>query len=181
MHNSAITRAVHRLLGSARGLTAVASKPACAASTWSSLQSEAHQAINTSTRFGFGQLSLIKNKVLNHESLAEGLSATLGAKLNAGEHGAPLIDYQQMIIEAYKAKPELADAAAADLARFLVLDPAADGYLRIFLFFKGFHCVQCARVANHFWTVPDGRYIHVGASYLPCLCTCNEYVPAMNM
>ena len=57
---------------------------------------------------------------------------------------------------AYDASPDLVDAAAADLERFLALDPAADGFLRIYLFFKGFHCVQCARVAHHYWTLPGG-------------------------
>lgn len=56
-----------------------------------------------------------------------------------------------IIVLADAANPEIVDAASSDLARTLELDPAADGFLRIYLFFKGFHCVQSARVAHHFW------------------------------
>jgi serine O-acetyltransferase len=96
----------------------------------------------------FGLISLIEQRVLAHDSLAAGLSNSLGSKLGGG------IDFGRMCEAAYAADPDIVEAAACDLKRTLDLDPAADGFLRIYLFFKGFFCVQCARVAHHFWNLP---------------------------
>ena len=38
----------------------------------------------------------------------------------------------------------------------MVPDAAFAGFLRIYLFFKGFHSVQCARVAHFWWNQPNG-------------------------
>jgi hypothetical protein len=32
-----------------------------------------------------------------------------------------------------------------------VIDPACDGLLGVYLFYKGVHALACARVANHYW------------------------------
>ena len=41
--------------------------------------------------------------------------------------------------------------APQDIERFKVVDPACDGLLGVYLFYKGVHAVACARVANHYW------------------------------
>jgi len=111
-------------------------------------------ALYESNNYGFGLLELIEKQVLLHDTFAEGLSATLGMKLSG--NGDDFLDYRQICAAAYAQDPDLVDAAAADLERNLVLDPAADGFLRIYLFFKGFHSVQCARVAHHYWRQQGG-------------------------
>lgn len=95
-------------------------------STWSKLQSEAREAIASSVKRGYGLRDLIEQRVLSHGSLADGLSATIGAKL---EDGATGLDYAAMCSAAYAADASIVDAAAADLERFLAMDPAADGLL----------------------------------------------------
>ena len=32
-----------------------------------------------------------------------------------------------------------------------MIDPACDGLLGVYLFYKGVHALACARVANHYW------------------------------
>ncbi|OEU14194.1 trimeric LpxA-like protein, partial [Fragilariopsis cylindrus CCMP1102] len=49
----------------------------------------------------------------------------------------------------------IAESACADLDRFVIMDPAAEGMLKIFLFFKGYHAVQCARIAHYFWLLQE--------------------------
>ena len=94
--------------------------------------------------------------MLAHDSFTDSLATTLGKKLGSMQ---TTIDYGAMAASAYDDDPELVEAAAHDLFRWSELDPAAaghDGFLRIFLFFKGFHCVQGARVAHHFYTREGG-------------------------
>ena len=42
-----------------------------------------------------------------------------------------------------------------DLAKMVAVDPAVDGLLQPFLFFKGFHAISMYRVANTLWTSGD--------------------------
>lgn len=115
--------------------------------TWTQLLREAEDAINEPSRHSYGLVSLVERSVLAHNSLADGLSAHLGGKLKSNTG----IDFTRMCKDAFAADPDIVEAASFDLARTLELDPAAGGFLRIYFFFKGFHCVQSARVANHFW------------------------------
>ena len=123
-----------------------------AATAWQRLQKEAEEALDSSDRFGFGLMPMIKDRIFSRSSLAESLSVTIGRKFDNNA----AIDVGSMCAAAFAADPSLVDAAAADLARWIELDPAASGYLRIFLFFKGFHSVQCARVAHSYWNRPGG-------------------------
>lgn len=45
--------------------------------------------------------------------------------------------------------------------RFKVVDPACDGLLGVYLFYKGIQAVACARVSHHFWTNygEDGKLV----------------------
>ena len=54
-------------------------------------------------------------------------------------------------MSAFETKPDICDAVAADIERFKVIDPACDGLLGVYLFYKGVHALACARVANHYW------------------------------
>ena len=41
-----------------------------------------------------------------------------------------------------------------------MVDPAADGLLSIYLYYKGFQAIQCYRVAHHYWNSgQDGRML----------------------
>ena len=62
-----------------------------------------------------------------------------------------------MLRHAFESDPTIADAAAADMRRFVEVDPATEGTLGVMLFFKGFQAVQCARAAHYFWQEEKGE------------------------
>lgn len=101
----------------------------------------------------FGLRSLVQGRVLRHETLSEGLSIELSQKLTA--NGNTYVDYEGAMKHALSENPQIADAAAADMEAFMRVDPAAEGFLGVYLFYKGFQALQCARVANYFWRRPD--------------------------
>ena len=112
---------------------------------WEQLQQEAVEALHASDD-GFGFKELVRKRILAHDTMGASLSSTLKSKLLR-----QCLDFGSMSAAAYEEDPTLLDYAAADLHRWLQMDPAAGGILRIFLFFKGFHSVQCARVSHHYW------------------------------
>jgi len=95
----------------------------------------------------------LQERILSHASFKDSLSATIGAELNLVSN----MEYDAMASEVISDDPPILEAATADLDRFLVMDPAAEegGLLKIYLFFKGFHAVQCSRVAHRYWNAGD--------------------------
>lgn len=87
--------------------------------------------------------------ILNHSSLAAGLSFHIASKLDCDTVSAMLI--REVFAEAFAADPGIVEAAAADIAAHFERDPACDHYHMPFLYFKGFHAVQAYRVAHYLW------------------------------
>lgn len=120
---------------------------------WEKLQTEAHAVL--SERDGrdarFGLKEFVEDRVLSRSSFEDSLSAVLHAELNQ----VSKLDYHAMASEVLQDDPSILESVAADLDRFLVMDPAAGGILKIYLFFKGFHAVQCARIAHNYWNAGD--------------------------
>lgn len=140
-----------------RGRRCLSVKARDSVEAWEVLQTEAKNLMASSSKLaGFGIHRVVKDSIVAHSTLADALSSTLGRRL-----GNSIMDFEGVATIAYEEDPQLVDAAAKDLSRWIVLDPAAGGMLRVFLFFKGFHSVQCARVAHHFWNRParDSRFI----------------------
>jgi len=123
--------------------------------TWERLQTEA-QAVLTN-RDGrdarFGLKEFVEDRILSRSSFKDSLSAIMHAELNQ----VSKLDYHAMTSEVLQDDDSILESVAADLDRFLVMDPAAEegGMLKIYLFFKGFHAVQCARVAHRYWNAGD--------------------------
>ena len=122
---------------------------------WERLHAEA-ESLQMTDGEGFGLKELVRKRILAHDSFGAALAGTIRSKLFR-----QCLDFHSMAELAYEEDPTLLDYAAADLDRWLLMDPAAQGILRIFLFFKGFHSVQCARIAHHFWHRPED---HLGTS-----------------
>ena len=125
------------------------------AHTWQSIRSEAESQISKfdaaeKTQRSFGIRHFIGADVLAHDSLASALSTTVGDKL-AANSTVDHVDYRSILMSAFETKPDICDAVAADIERFKVIDPACDGLLGVYLFYKGVHALACARVANHYW------------------------------
>ena len=131
-------------------------------------------------RFGMGKF--LQSTVLRHGTLAEGLAHLVGGKLSSPESS---VDFTSIVRDALEdGHGTLASSAAADLRRFVVVDPAlsragrsgdadfnqhaaaelaselggvARGALPVLLFYKGFQAVTSARAANFFWREAGGH------------------------
>jgi serine O-acetyltransferase len=58
---------------------------------------------------------------------------------------------REIFQEAFAADPEIGAAVRADLSAVFERDPACHSYVQAFLFFKGFHALQCFRIAHWLW------------------------------
>ena len=148
------SRALLRACSRRRGLSSTAGEEGSL--VWSQLQHEAQAALRTPAFSRFGMGKFLEREVLARASLADALSHLCGAKFEANDSETH-VRYEELLRHAFTADPALPDAAAADLNRFLVVDPASEGVLGVFLFFKGFQAVQCARAANYFWREANGE------------------------
>jgi len=93
--------------------------------------------------------SFIHATVLNHHRFERALSYHLAQKLGSVEMRAMLL--RQVFDEAYDSHPDIGAGIRADLVAVFDRDPACSGYLEPFLYFKGFHALQCYRVAHWLW------------------------------
>src|SRR6266702_99968 len=87
--------------------------------------------------------------ILQHDRLEQALSYHLARKLG-GEDLSPLA-IREMFDDAIAADDSVGQAVRADLSAVFERDPACHSYLDAFLFYKGFHALQCYRVAHWLW------------------------------
>lgn len=125
--------------------------------TWDVIRCEAeNQITNQAWRSGdlqeFGIDNFLRSEVLDHSTLAAGLANSIGGKLMANQANDGGVDYNKILLNAFHADPDICSAVSADINRFKVVDPACDGVLGVYLFYKGVQALACARVAHHFWT-----------------------------
>src|ERR1700719_5190916 len=80
--------------------------------------------------------------VLRHDGFASGLSLLLAHKLT--EDSMPAERLGEIARAAMAGDPGIITAAIADLVAIRTRDPAAENYLRPFLYYKGFHALQMA-------------------------------------
>jgi len=114
------------------------------------MTAESAQRVCKSPETSFGIRNFIRDSVLQHDGLAAALASQIGEKLNANSN-SDHVNNKSLLLSAFNADPELAAAIAADIERFKIVDPACDGLLGVYLFYKGVHAVACARVAHHYW------------------------------
>lgn len=93
--------------------------------------------------------SLAHATMLNHERLEDALSYHLARKIGGEEVSAMLA--REVFDEALDADPRIGKAVRADLSAVFERDPACHSYVQAFLFFKGFHALQCHRIAHWLW------------------------------
>jgi serine O-acetyltransferase len=87
--------------------------------------------------------------VLKHDRLEHALSYHMAKKLG-GEDLSPLA-VRETFEEAIAADPEIGAAMRADLSAVLDRDPACHSFVEAFLFYKGFHSLECYRIAHWLW------------------------------
>ncbi|QCO05720.1 serine O-acetyltransferase [Azospirillum argentinense] len=115
------------------------------AALWARLRTEAEAAADGDPLLR----SFIHIAVLSHNDFASALGGHLARKL--GDWYIPAERLADVTEQAHAGDPGIVAAAVADLTAILTRDPAADGLLTPFLYFKGFHALQWHRVAHWLW------------------------------
>jgi serine O-acetyltransferase len=87
--------------------------------------------------------------ILQHDRLEDALSYHMAKKLG-GEDLSPLMT-RETFEEAMTADPDIGAAVRADLSAVFERDPACNSYVEAFLYYKGFHALECYRIANWLW------------------------------
>lgn len=94
--------------------------------------------------------SFIHATILNHARLEDALSYHLAKKVG-GEDVSPM-QAREIFDQALTADPGIGEAVRADLSAVFERDPACHSYIEAFLFYKGFHALQCYRISHWLWT-----------------------------
>lgn len=87
--------------------------------------------------------------ILNHDSLEAALSFHLAQKL-AGPMLC-VLQIREIIEDALAGDPGIGEAVRADIQAVYERDSACHHYNLPFLYFKGFHALECYRVAHWLW------------------------------
>ena len=112
---------------------------------WEQLRSEAEtMAEREPALAGF-----VHATVLKHDRLEHALSYHMAKKLG-GEDLSPLA-VRETFEEAIAADPDIGAALRADLSAVLDRDPACHSFVEAFLYYKGFHALECYRIAHWLW------------------------------
>lgn len=87
--------------------------------------------------------------ILNHTTLEDALSFLLSSKLESSTLSSASI--RDLIDEAYKNDPNIAEAIREDISAVCSRDPACRGFNSILLYYKGYHALQAYRAGHYFW------------------------------
>jgi len=112
---------------------------------WTSLRAEAE----TMAEREHALAGFVHATIQQHDRLENALSYHMAKKLG-GEDLSPLMT-RETFDEAMAADPEIGAAMRADLSAVFERDPACNSYLEAFLYYKGFHALQCYRIAHWLW------------------------------
>jgi serine O-acetyltransferase len=111
---------------------------------WTALRQQAEaMAGREPTLAGF-----VHATILQHDRLEQALSYHLARKLG-GEDLSPLA-IREMFDAAIDA--DLGETVRADLSAVFERDPACHSYVDAFLFYKGFHALECYRISHWLWS-----------------------------
>jgi serine O-acetyltransferase len=94
--------------------------------------------------------SFVHATILRHERLEEALAYHLARKI--GGEDLSTLQVHEIFLESFAEDPSIGAALRADLSAVFRRDPACSSYAQAFLFFKGFHALQCHRTAHWLWT-----------------------------
>jgi serine O-acetyltransferase len=112
---------------------------------WSRLRAEAEMAVSAEPALG----TLIMASVLNQPSFEAAVAHRVATRLGHASVPADLIE--QAFSEALADDPSIGAGMRADVVAVLDRDPACYRVLEPVLFFKGFHALQCHRLAHWLW------------------------------
>ena len=89
------------------------------------------------------------SSVLNHETLESAIVHRVAARLDHQDIASDLI--RQTYLEIISRDPSIGEAFRADLIAVADRDPACMRFIEPLLYFKGFHALQCHRLAHALW------------------------------
>lgn len=112
---------------------------------WLALRAQAEELTESEPSLA----SLAHATILKHERFEDALSYHLAKKIGSEDLSPMLV--RESFDEALNEDPAIGDAARADLSAIFERDPACHSYLQAFLFYKGFHSLECYRVAHWLW------------------------------
>ena len=113
---------------------------------WHRICTEAEEAIAHEPLMG----GLIHAGILHHKSLEGALAYRISMKLGSAEMSEQIL--REIADEAYRAAPDLIEAARADIVATYDRDPACHRLMKPLLFFKGYQAVQSYRLAHWLYT-----------------------------
>ena len=106
---------------------------------WQRVSDEAESALARDPRFGRS----LSAAILEQPGLGDAVAHQIGERL--GKHGDDSRLFARVAREAYRASPDLIEAAGADLQSIAVHDPASTALLPPLLNFKGYVALQAWR------------------------------------
>lgn len=112
---------------------------------WLSVRREAESAIASDPLFG----ASLSAAILDHPDLGSAVAHQIGERLGKRADDRQL--FARVAREAYRASPDLVEAASRDLQSIAVHDPAMTRLLPPLLNFKGYVALQAWRVSNWLW------------------------------
>ncbi len=93
--------------------------------------------------------SFVHATILNHDRLEDALSYHLAKKIGS-EDLSPMMS-REIFEEAISDDASIGDSVRADLSAIFERDPACNSHIEAFLYYKGFHALECYRVGHWLW------------------------------
>jgi serine O-acetyltransferase len=112
---------------------------------WSALREQAEGWVEREPSLA----SFVHATILNHDRLEDALSYHLAKKIGS-EDLSPMMT-REIFEDAMAADSSIGQAVRADLSAVFERDPACNSYVEAFLYYKGFHALECYRIAHWLW------------------------------
>jgi serine O-acetyltransferase len=112
---------------------------------WSALRAQAEEMARAEPTLA----SFVHATILGHDRLEEALAHYLAKKLGTDDLSPLLV--REICQEAFDTERAIGEAVRADLSAVFERDPACNSHIEAFLFYKGFHALECYRVAHWLW------------------------------
>jgi serine O-acetyltransferase len=113
--------------------------------TWTQIRDEAATSVSDEPLLG----GLIHSSILHHETFEAALAYRLSLKLASPEMSEQLL--REIVDEALRHDPAIAQAARTDLVATFERDPACHRLIQPILYFKGYQAIQSYRIAHWLW------------------------------
>src|SRR5262245_33730428 len=112
---------------------------------WAQIRREAEEVARKEPELA----TFIYSTILHHDTLEAAVVYRVAERLDSPEVPAEMI--RQAYLHALDQEPSIGAAFRADIVATVDRDPAANRLLEPVLYFKGFHAIQCYRLAHWLW------------------------------